>query len=206
MVVCTYLYVCKCVFICVLVCGRVNVCTHMSLYTRLCVCLRLCMCAYASLHVCMSMFVCVNQSELCVCQYVCVCVRLSLGLRPLMVVALAVLLLLLVQVRELGLVHQLLHQVLLPPHALTQALGHVWDQVRDERLDAVHQVLRMDTNQPISSEHVRGHMESYGDISANATIQLLCAYATSRIKDNQALRARQYSLRPGREIGVYVLL
>ena len=60
-----------------------------------------------------------------------------------MVITLAVLLLLLLEVFQLCLVHHLLHQVLLPTHALTQALGHVRDQVCNEGLDPIHQVLRV---------------------------------------------------------------
>lgn len=62
-------------------------------------------------------------------------------LRPLVVIPPPVLLPLLLQVLQLGFVHHLLHQVLLPPHAVAQVLGHVRNEVRDEGLDPEHQVL-----------------------------------------------------------------
>lgn len=77
----------------------------------------------------------------CACELGAVSVE-GLKLRPLMVITPSFLLPLLLQVSQLWFVHRLLHQVLLPPHAIAETLGHVWDEVRYEGLDAVHQVLR----------------------------------------------------------------
>lgn len=49
---------------------------------------------------------------------------------------------LLLQPLQLGLVHHLLDQVFLPPHPVPQVLGKVGDQVRDQGLDGEDHVLR----------------------------------------------------------------
>lgn len=67
-------------------------------------------------------------------------------LRPFVVITPSILLPLLLQVLQFGFVHHLLHQVLLPPHAIAEVLRHVWDEVRDEGLDPKHQMLRGTVN------------------------------------------------------------
>lgn len=59
-----------------------------------------------------------------------------------MVITPSVLLSLLLQVLQFCFVHHLLHQVLLPPHAIAEILGHVRNEIRNEGLDPEHQVLR----------------------------------------------------------------
>ena len=52
------------------------------------------------------------------------------------------LVLLLLQSLQLGLIHHLLDQVFLPAHTVPQVLGKVWDQVRDQGLDGKDHVLQ----------------------------------------------------------------
>lgn len=65
----------------------------------------------------------------------------EIKLRPLVVTTLPVLLPLFLEVLQFCFVHRLLHQVLLPPHAVAETLRHVRNQVRYEGLDPKHQVL-----------------------------------------------------------------
>lgn len=67
---------------------------------------------------------------------------MGVKLRPLVVITPSVLLPLLLQMLQFRLVHHLLHQVLLPPHAVAEVLRHVWNKVRYEGLDPKHQVLK----------------------------------------------------------------
>lgn len=64
-----------------------------------------------------------------------------------MVITPPVFLSLFLEMLQFCLVHHLLHQVLLPPHAIAQILRHVRNQVRNEGLDAEHQVLQKKRHQ-----------------------------------------------------------
>ncbi|MEQ2175433.1 hypothetical protein GOODEAATRI_017916 [Goodea atripinnis] len=66
----------------------------------------------------------------------------ELRLRPLVVITPSVFLSLFLEMLQFCLIHHLLHQVLLPPHAITQILWDVRNEVRYEGLDAEHQVLK----------------------------------------------------------------